>query len=269
MNKYEQLIEFIINDETDRARELFHEIVVEKSRDIYESLMDEEVGSNEVEDLVDEITAEEEGMVENEEEYNDAEMDMDMDTDVDDTDDEFDYDNDGETDEHEEDHGEIEDRVDDLESALDELQAEFDALMSDDAEESDYDEMDDADNIDSEMDSMDSEMDVDIDDDMVREYVEKVGETGQKTEGGEVAHGKSASVNKQSTVAGKNDIGGSAKNIAQGHSAKESASPEKPQEIKSGNRNVPGGKAGDAYNKKESAKTDAKSDAASVIKGRK
>ena len=42
MNKYEQLIEHIINDETDKARELFHTIVVEKSRDIYESLIDEQ-----------------------------------------------------------------------------------------------------------------------------------------------------------------------------------------------------------------------------------
>jgi hypothetical protein len=42
MNKYEKLIEYIINDNEQKARELFHEIVVEKSRDIYESLMDEE-----------------------------------------------------------------------------------------------------------------------------------------------------------------------------------------------------------------------------------
>jgi hypothetical protein len=42
MNKYEQLIEHIINDEEGKARALFHEIVVEKSRDIYESLMDED-----------------------------------------------------------------------------------------------------------------------------------------------------------------------------------------------------------------------------------
>ena len=40
MNKYEQLIEHIINDEEDKARELFHDIVVEKSRDIYENLID-------------------------------------------------------------------------------------------------------------------------------------------------------------------------------------------------------------------------------------
>ena len=42
MNKFEKLIEFIINDEDQKARELFHDIVVEKSRDIYESIMDEE-----------------------------------------------------------------------------------------------------------------------------------------------------------------------------------------------------------------------------------
>ena len=39
MNKYEQLVEYIINDENDKARELFHQIVVEKSRDIYVNLV--------------------------------------------------------------------------------------------------------------------------------------------------------------------------------------------------------------------------------------
>ena len=62
-NKYEQLIEHIINDEETKARDIFHTIVVEKSRDIYESLIDEEdlseVGGNEVEGLVDEITVDE------------------------------------------------------------------------------------------------------------------------------------------------------------------------------------------------------------------
>ena len=46
MNKYEQLIEHIINENEEAAKELFHQIVVEKSRDIYESLMDEEIGGN-------------------------------------------------------------------------------------------------------------------------------------------------------------------------------------------------------------------------------
>ena len=34
MNKYEQLIEYIINEDEDKAKALFHDIVVEKSRDI-------------------------------------------------------------------------------------------------------------------------------------------------------------------------------------------------------------------------------------------
>ena len=40
--KFEQLLDYLVNEETDKANELFHEIVVEKSRDIYESLIAEE-----------------------------------------------------------------------------------------------------------------------------------------------------------------------------------------------------------------------------------
>ena len=42
MNRFEQLIEYAINDEEQKAQELFHEIVVEKSRQIYENIMAEE-----------------------------------------------------------------------------------------------------------------------------------------------------------------------------------------------------------------------------------
>ena len=42
MNRFEQLIEYVINDEEQKARELFHDIVVAKSREIYENLMQEE-----------------------------------------------------------------------------------------------------------------------------------------------------------------------------------------------------------------------------------
>ena len=41
-NKFEQLLELLINEETDKAEQLFHDIVVEKSRDIYEGLADSE-----------------------------------------------------------------------------------------------------------------------------------------------------------------------------------------------------------------------------------
>ena len=63
---YETLIEHIINDESDKARHVFHKIVVNASRDIYESIMDEEpgcdeVGGNRARGLVREIGAEEDG----------------------------------------------------------------------------------------------------------------------------------------------------------------------------------------------------------------
>jgi hypothetical protein len=49
-NRFEQLIEYVINDEEQKARELFHDIVVEKSRNIYESLMAEEAEEESVEE---------------------------------------------------------------------------------------------------------------------------------------------------------------------------------------------------------------------------
>ena len=42
MNRFEQLIEYVINDEEQKAQELFHDIIVEKSRQIYENMMAEE-----------------------------------------------------------------------------------------------------------------------------------------------------------------------------------------------------------------------------------
>ena len=40
--KFEQLLDYLVNEEMDKANELFHEIVVEKSRTIYENLIDDE-----------------------------------------------------------------------------------------------------------------------------------------------------------------------------------------------------------------------------------
>ena len=71
MNKFEQLIEFVINDEEAKARELFHDIVVEKSRQIYENLMAEEaieeeedieegmMGGDASDELIDDVESEE------------------------------------------------------------------------------------------------------------------------------------------------------------------------------------------------------------------
>jgi len=237
MNKYEQLIEHIINDETDKARDLFHNIVVEKSRDIYESLIDEEdlneVGGNEVEELVDEVTCDEEGL--SEEEAEEVEADSDMD-----------FDNSGDEDEHEEHHGDVEERVDSLEDALDELKAEFDALMAGEEHEEEVypgihgDEG--AEEVGAEEEVFEAEEDEEeLDETIVREYVEKVADQGQKSEGGEVGAGKNASVNAKSTVAGKNDMGGSAKNLNQGQAGADVAPASKKGDLIGKVQNTAGG----------------------------
>jgi hypothetical protein len=144
--KFESLIELIINENEEQARALFHDIVVEKSREIYESMMYEEAeeeleeakdedleegeedleeGMDQVEGLLDEIGAEEEGMVEDDEEFGGDDMGGD--------------DMGGE----EGDMGEesLEDRVVDLEDKLDELMAEFEEMMGDDGGDMGDDDM--------------------------------------------------------------------------------------------------------------------------------
>ena len=139
MNKYEQLIEYIINDEQDKAKALFHTIVVEKSRDIYENIMDEEnyeegVGGNQVHGLADEVMADEEGMHEADDEMSD-ELGMGDEMGGDDMGGDDDM---GMGDEMGGEEAPIEDRVMDLEAAMDELKAEFDALMSDEQGEEEH-----------------------------------------------------------------------------------------------------------------------------------
>jgi hypothetical protein len=257
MSKYEQLIEYIINEDEAKARELFHQIVVEKSREIYESLIDEqdleEVGGNQVDQMVDEITTDEEGMDEAEE------MDIEVDSEEDGEEDEdgMDMGDDGMDAGDDEmdmgDDGDIEGRVMDLEDALDELKAEFDSLMGDDGMDDGMDmggddgmDMGGDDGMDMGMgDEGDEEMPEDqygmmeaakkskkeemlkdkkakkmTEAEWIREYVEKIGEPfpGKNTETGEVGAGGTASLNTKSVVAGKNDMGGTASNIAKGGS---------------------------------------------------
>lgn len=157
MNKFEQLIEYVINDEEAKARELFHEIVVEKSRAIYENMMDEEakeeieeeaeeveeseevkeaMGGDQVDDLIDDVEVEEEGLSMEAEDDDMADMDH----------------------EEESDSEDLEDRVVDLEDKLDELMAEFESMMAD------QDQGDD-------MDGEEVDMDMEIDTDMSPEEV--------------------------------------------------------------------------------------------------
>ena len=214
MNNYEKLIEYIINEQEDKARELFHKIVVEKSREIYENLVDEEtVEEGGMDSIADDVEQEDIGMLE----ADDDEMDMGDEMPGDDMGDEMPGDDmDMDADMGDEmpgddmgNEGELEDRVMDLEAALDELKAEFDALMADEEGEAEH---------------SDGEHDPDFGGDeeepkesMVREYVDKVAAPAN-AEGQTVGAQSSSkpSVNAKSVVAGKNDMGGSSANIAKG-----------------------------------------------------
>jgi hypothetical protein len=104
--------------------------VVEKSREIYESIMDEEAMAEDMSgDLLDEIgsdvASDEEGMAEDEDEFADIEID----------------DEEGFGDEESEE--DLEDRVVDLEDKLDMLMAEFEELMGHDDDMGDMGDMDD------------------------------------------------------------------------------------------------------------------------------
>jgi len=149
MNKFEQLIEYVINDEEAKARELFQDIVVEKSRQIYEEMMEEDAITEESTEDEDENAERAGRKVTKDIEYDDArdrkekKMHEAMDDlggdQADDLIDDIEVEEEGiafEGEEDEDDHHadmggneELEDRVVDLEDKLDELMAEFEALM--------------------------------------------------------------------------------------------------------------------------------------------
>ena len=129
--KFEQLIDLIINENEDQARALFHDIVVEKSREIYEDIMNDEMDEGmggQVGQMMDEISAEEEGMTEEE----DEEIDFDDEGDEDIVD--------IESDEEGSEEG-VEDRLVSIEDKLDQLMAEFEEIMGNGDDEMADDEM--------------------------------------------------------------------------------------------------------------------------------
>ena len=147
MNRFEQLIEYVINDEEQKARELFHDIVVEKSRQIYENLMAEEaeeeldeaaeeeldeaeeeedldegmMGGDASDDLIDNVETEEEMSMESEDDA-DAEFDDGAEEAGDDLTHDLEAD-------HDEGEAATKDDIMNLEDKLDQLMAEFEAAM--------------------------------------------------------------------------------------------------------------------------------------------
>jgi len=242
MNKFEQMLEHLINEEKSQAKELFHQLVVEKSRQIYENILAEEFGDkNEFDPETDDIDAD------------DTDMDIGGDA-TDDLESDLEDGDAGEMDDLEAD-GDMGQRVEDLEDELESLRAEFEELMASQGEGEDL-ESDEAENDfnDDDFGTDDLESDNDMDMDMeptddeneysakkesyVREYTEKVtakmGDNGAYT---------------TSPVAKANRMGGTSANIAKGGESKSAgtkgglAAPTA-KEDNAGNVNVPGGKAG-------------------------
>jgi hypothetical protein len=289
MNKFEKLIEYIINDEDQKARELFHDIVVEKSRDIYESIMDEEsmeetVAGN-MSNLVDEVSDEEQAM--------EAEEDGEE---------EFSMDQDGEEDSEmagdfpagdEEVAASDEDKIMDIDAKLDELLAKFDEIMGDDAGEEPAMDMDAEQEVGAEEEpqmfegenpfaksgksgksgsaqsgksgksgSAKSGKSGKSSSEVMREYVETIKNmdlTGSSEGDAVGAAGKKTSVNDKSVTGPGADFGGNVVKRTGADNANpdgtSAPSSEKAKEDNAGNINVPGGKAGSAFNTKEAAKT--------------
>jgi len=227
--QFEAMLEALINEDHEQAKEIFHNIVVGKSREIYEELLAEDFSPEEAnraagghiqsenmeeeEESMEEEGEEEEGEEEEGEEESDSETDGEEEPE-DDGEEEPDFGGDEEGDEdpfggEEGEGGDMEDRVMDLEDALEDLKAEFEQLLSQEDDEGHHDmgaihaAGDDAM---GGMDAMGSEPD---ELEAMMEYVNKVappkhGDNGQNT--------KSVIDNM------KNDMGGTTANIAKNFS---------------------------------------------------
>jgi hypothetical protein len=277
-SKLEQMLESLVNDDQAKAEELFHEYVVAKSREIYENLIDAEL---------DEEMDDEEGEEKNkkvEEEMDDEEGEEKNKKVAEEMDEEFEEGFEDVAFEGDDEMGDTPDMGDDLEGELsgeegekapaelfqdldaivDELQAKFDAMGGDMGGEGE--EGKEGGNPFAKEEGFGDPMETELS--TVREYVEKVaggygaekkGEAEGKFSG---AGGSAGATNTKSSVAGKNDMGGTASNIAQskeeavtlanqGHLKGSSLFKGNPKEDNAGNINVPGGKAGGAFSKKE------------------
>lgn len=226
------MLEHLVNDEQDKAEELFHEYVVAKSREIYEGLVEDQWDDEVVE-------AEEDDMMggdptdDLESDVTDDDMDMDDKEDIDmDDDEDMDMDDDEDT----------EELFQDLEDIVGELEAKFAELKGDDMD-GDEDETEEsfafeADEDDDEDDEDEEKMDESFEDELasLREYVEKVS--------GGAASSETTADNKKSVVDNmKNDMGGTNANILGDNTDEKGRSAPTAKEENMGNVNVPGGKA--------------------------
>jgi hypothetical protein len=231
----EQMLENLVNDEQQKAEELFHEYVVAKSREIYESLIESEISEEEDDEDEDEKV---------EEEFEDIAIEGDDEMDLEPGDPTDDLAGELGDDDMEDMEDKSEDELfQDLDTIVGELEARF-AEMGGEGKDDDMD--------DEMKDSIEPELST------VREYVETVpAGHGAEKKGQAEKNDGSASGMKFS----KNDMGGTSANILSGRNGSEGSTggalkgngllKGNPQDMKTGNINVPGGKAGGAFSKKE------------------
>ena len=130
--QFEAMLEALINEDQETAKEIFHNIVVAKSREIYEELLSEDFDLEEGENPFASKDDEEDAETDTDDsEADDSEDDSEDDVGGDASDDFIDdvSDEEGEED-GEGEEGDQEARIMDLEDALEELKAEFEQLMA-------------------------------------------------------------------------------------------------------------------------------------------
>ena len=224
--QFEEMLNALINEDQEAAKEIFHKIVVGKSREIYEELLAEDFTGGEEEEEEGEApkakTPKDSGNPYGDDAGEDDGEDDDMgdddgeDDDMDGEDDDMDGEDDGEEspfdgeddgEEGEEGEGDIEDRVMDLEDALEDLKAEFEHLLAGEEHEEHTGVAGDHG---GELDGLDGGMGGEHDElEGLMEYTIKVGNP---------KHGDNG-VNTKSTIDNmKNDMGGTTANIAKSFS---------------------------------------------------
>lgn len=225
--KFEQLLDYLVNEEMDKANELFHEIVVEKSREIYENLIAEEAEEEEMdeakaeedeemdesaEEEMDESAEDDEMDESAEEELEDSYM-MDADDDMDDMGGDAGDDLLGDV---EADSEKSEDEaIMDIKNAIAELEAAFADLEAAQGEEGGESDMD-TEFGDEEGDEEDEEDNMEMMG-MVREYRETVAKPSGDVAGANTGDKMSAAGATKSPISsgsGKPTSGANAKNIA-------------------------------------------------------
>ena len=250
--QFEAMLEALINEDQETAKEIFHNIVVAKSREIYEELLSEDFEAGDTGNPYAQEAFGEEDPADDEADDMDSEEDdaeMDDEEPAADEADEMDFD-DEESDDSMDD-AEQSDRILDLEDALEELKAEFEQLMAgdDDMGGDDMAGMDDMDVMPEEGEDMmspDAGMEME-NDELMLEYKNKVpspkhGDNGQNTR---------SVVAKPNRMGGANLMAGSREVSGNGGTKGGLLNPSTKEE-NFGNVNVPGGNAGKtAFKKKE------------------